>query len=307
MLYLCVHENNTDSMIANRLLAARGLRYGLAAVALLTVLVFSTLAYFRWRPVEVAQEWRLRVLLDGIEMINSLAVSPQGNVLGTIQLNHGKGRLVRFEESWQPTTLLDGLYKPAGLLPWREGVLITQEEEGMSVMYWTPSGSQPLFKSEYAEGIARLANGNVVVLADRKNGDLTEVNPESGATRILLSGLDKGEGLCSMPDGRIYFTEKQRNTALYQYRPGDGTVAGSKVPVVGGLQSPGFLLCTPQGIWITEDRTNDGRLLFWDFVNLQVIADHLHAPQAVLFRSQNELLLAEQGRSRLLSLTRGAN
>lgn len=291
-------------MTARQLLASRWLRVSLLAMLLLIVLVFSVLGYFRWRPVAMAEGWRYGVVLDGIEMPDSLAMSPQGELLGTIQLNHGKGSLVRFDRNWQVTTLLGGLSKPAGLLPWREGMLITQEEQDMSVMYWTPAGARPLFKSEYGEGIARLPNGHIAVIADRKNGDLTEVDPDNGASRVLLSGLDKGEGLCSMPDGRLYLTEKQRDSSLYQYQPGDSPAAGRKVALVGGLQSPGFLLCTPQGIWITEDRTNDGRLLFWDFAGLRVIAEHLHAPQSVLIRGENELLLVEQGRSRLLRLSR---
>ncbi|MBK8578354.1 MAG: hypothetical protein IPN78_08870 [Candidatus Accumulibacter sp.] len=293
-------------MTAKELLAARAFRWCLLATGLLAVLAMAVLGYLRWRPVAAAPGWQYAVLVDDVEMIDSLAVSPAGELLGTTQHNHGKGELVRFDRNWQVTTLLSGLSKPAGLLPWRDGVLIAQEEQNMWVMYWTPSGARPLFRSDYAEGITKLSNGNIVILADRKNGELTEFNPDTGSSRILLSGLDKGEGLCAMPDGRIYFTEKQRNSSLYQYQAGEGPRAGGKLALFGGLQSPGFLLCTSQGIWITEDRTNDGRLLFWDFARLQVIAEHLHAPQSVLIRSDHELLLAEQGRSRLLLFSRNS-
>ena len=195
-------------MTAKELLAARAFRWCLLATGLLAVLAMAVLGYLRWRPVAAAPGWQYTVLVDDVEMIDSLAVSPAGELLGTTQHNHGKGELVRFDRNWQVTTLLSGLSKPAGLLPWRDGVLIAQEEQNMWVMYWTPSGARPLFRSDYAEGITKLSNGNIVILADRKNGELTEFNPDTGSSRILLSGLDKGEGLCAMRDGRIYFTEK---------------------------------------------------------------------------------------------------
>ena len=277
----------------------------LLALLATVLLAFAVLGYFRWRPVAVADGWHYSVVADGLAMIDSLGTTAQGDLLGTLDFNHGKGKLVHFGPDWKMTVLLDGLSKPAGLLPFRDGVLVAQEEQDMSVMYWSPAGAKPFFKLEFAEGITQLPSGNIAIIADRKDGTLVEVNPVTGKNIVLLNNLDKGEGLCAMPDGRLYFTEKQRDSALYLYQPGIAGKPGSRVAVTPAvLQAPGFLLCTPQGIWITEDRTNDGRLLFWDFSQLHTIADHLHAPQYVLAHGDNEWLLAEQGRARLLRITR---
>jgi sugar lactone lactonase YvrE len=71
---------------------------------------------------------------------------------------------------------------------------------------------------------------------------------------------------------------------------------------VTGLDHPDQVEVAPDGsVWVTEDAT-PGRLLRYADGELTVIAQGLWAPQGIAFR-EGEILVAEQGRNRILRFT----
>ena len=72
-----------------------------------------------------------------------------------------------------------------------------------------------------------------------------------------------------------------------------------------GLHDPSFLMCDGEGLWITEDLTHGARLYLLDaFGNMQTILTRLRSPQTIIPVAPSRFLLAEQGRGRILELTR---
>lgn len=270
-----------------------------AAVALCAIL--AVLAWSRFSPVTAVDGWRYEALPAELDRITSLARMPDGSVLATLSPKQrsgdkGHGLLVRLDTT-QYTVLADGLYKPAGLLPYDGGVIITQEYAEQPVLFWKAGVLQPQLMLVKPESIAVMPSGQWLVIEDAENGRLLRIDPQNKQKTVLFQGFSAGEGLCIGRDQRIFVVDnKGRN--LQEYRDGRMDV------VLGGLNGPGFLRCTRDGIWITEDVTNTGRLLYYDYRELHVVARHLHSPQSVLEDGENAILVAEQGRSRLLRFTR---
>jgi len=64
-------------------------------------------------------------------------------------------------------------------------------------------------------------------------------------------------------------------------------------------------MCNEEGLWITEDATHRARLLLLDRTgSLQTILRGLRSGQTVLPLAPGRLLLAEQGRGRILEVER---
>ena len=80
---------------------------------------------------------------------------------------------------------------------------------------------------------------------------------------------------------------------------------GPDIIVADGLNAPGFVQCTSDGLWITEDATHLARVLLLDTGGkLQVILTHLRSAQTLIPLAAGSYLLAEQGRKRILKLER---
>lgn len=280
-----------------------GLKVLLMIVVSLFLVGLLVLAWLRFTPVRVAAGWHYEVVRDELLRITSLVRLPDGSLLATLSARQlagetGKGQLLQLDlANGHDTVLADGLYKPDGLLPYQAGVVVTQEYVNQPVLYWREGGIDPLFMLVKPESIAVTAAGQWLIIEDAPNGRLLQIDPHTRQITVLYQGFDAGEGVCVDRDQRVWLVDNKRGDLL-EYANGAVEV------IVSGLNGPGFLRCTPGGIWITEDVTNDGRLLFWDYRELHTIARHLHSPQAVLEEGNNAVLVAEQGRSRLLRFTR---
>ncbi len=278
------------------------LKLTLAVLALLLLFALAMLAWLRFTPVSVAHGWSYVVVQDNLERITSLARMPDGSIVATLSPRQhlggpGQGRLVQLDlANERYRVLADGLYKPNGLLPYPGGVVITQEMANQPVLRWKDGKVEPLLMLVKPESIVGTTAGQWLVIEDTTGGRLLQVDPGTLEKTVLHQGFKAGEGVCVGRDRRIFVVDN-KTSVLQEYRD------GSMLTVLGGLHGPGFLRCTRDGIWITEDVTNNGRLIFYDYEQMHVVAEHLHSPQSVLEDGQT-LLLAEQGRSRLLRFTR---
>ena len=112
-------------------------------------------------------------------------------------------------------------------------------------------------------------------------------------------GLTKRRRSPVCPDGQLFYAEKTRGWVKRLKED------GADETVWSGLNQPGYLLCTEEGLWVSEDATHMARLLLMDKSGTQhVVLDHLRSPQTLLPVAPRRYLLAEQGRNRILELNR---
>ena len=122
---------------------------------------------------------------------------------------------------------------------------------------------------------------------------------QTAKPRVAGDDLEEGEGVAVCPDGGLFYSEKKKGW-IKRYRPGQNDDI-----VVRGLHDPSFLMCDGEGLWITEDLTHGARLYLLDaFGNMQTILTRLRSPQTIIPVAPSRFLLAEQGRGRILELTR---
>lgn len=282
---------------------SRSLKILAASVVSAGLLAAGVMGWLRFSPVTVADGWRYDALPATLDRITALARMPDGGVIATLSAKQhggekGRGQLIRLDATnGQSTVLADGLYKPAGLLPYDGGIIITQEFSDQPVMFWKAGSLQPHTMLVKPESITQTPSGQWLVIEDAENGRLLQIDPQTRKKTVLFQGFVAGEGVCVGRDQRIFVVDSKA-ADLMEYR------GGKMETVLGGLNGPGFLRCTQDGLWITEDVTNNGRLMFYDYQQLHVVARHLHSPQGVLEEGSNAVLVAEQGRSRLLRFTR---
>jgi hypothetical protein len=157
-----------------------------------------------------------------------------------------------------------------------------------------------LFTGRNIEGIASDANYVYAIEDLPEGGRLWRYDPTSRQADVLRNGLAVGEGLAICPDGRLFYSEKKRGWVKL-YRPG----ADADIVVHTGLNAPGFLMCDQEGLWISEDATHGARLLHVTAGGTpQPILKHLRSGQTILSLAPGRLLLAEQGRGRILEINR---
>ncbi len=116
---------------------------------------------------------------------------------------------------------------------------------------------------------------------------------------VLRDGLSEGEGVAVCPNGQLFYAEKKKHWVKRWQADGADPV------VLENLNAPGFLMCNDEGLWITEDATHRARLLLLERSGkLHTILSGLRSGQTVLPLAPGRLLLAEQGRARVLAVQR---
>lgn len=262
------------------------------------------LAYPAWRhlyPVLAAPGWDYRVFHDGIERVSALVREPRGALFISQEFADGQGTILRRRLDGRLEEVLHGLAKPDGLALYRDGVALSQEGGRLPVLLLHGEQSEPLFSADNVEGIA--SDGHYLyAIEDKKLGRLLRYDPTTGEVLTLRDGLDQGEAVTVCADGRLFYTEKRKGW-VKQWQAG-----GADQLVQANLHEPGFLLCNADGLWISEDSTHMARLLLLDPAGqLQVVLQHLRSAQSIIALEPGHYLLAEQGRNRILELTRLAN
>jgi hypothetical protein len=271
----------------------------LAALAVL-VPALSFLAWQRYFPVTVGSGWTLRVYMDDIPMVSALARDDQGALYITREHNKQHGSLFKQRPDGSMQEVMAGLDKPDGLLAFRGGILVSQEG-GEYALLWLHDGRvEKLFKGSNIEGIDSDAKYIYAIEDLKSEGRLLQLDLVTGKVAILRGGLRSAEGVAVCPDGRLFYSEKKEGL-VKQYRAD----AAADPVVHSRLNLPGFLLCNGDGLWIAEDGTQGARLLLAGPSGaLQVVLGRLRSAQTVLQLAPGRLLVAEQGRNRILEISR---
>ena len=165
------------------------------------------------------------------------------------------------------------------------------------VLWWRGGETRSLFSGDSIEGLASDGRNLFAIEDVKQNGRLLKYDPETKETMTLRDGLEEGEGVTVCPDGRLFYTEKKKGW-IKKFSPGNDDEV-----IARGLQAPSFLLCNTEGLWITEDLTHRARFLLLDYSGaMHTILSHLRSPQTILSIGKERLLVAEQGRGRILEV-----
>ncbi|GMR08893.1 MAG: YncE family protein [Gammaproteobacteria bacterium] len=268
---------------------------GLGAIVLL---VIGATLYNLFMPVSVVAPWQYTVVARDLPNISAVEADTKGGIYALLEDSIGQGYLLRLHHGVRER-VLDGLDKPDGMIIYGDDLIISEEVGNGRLIRFTPSDHQSriLARLLSAEGIAVDQNGSILVVEDRNPGRLVRIE-KNGDVVILLDDLDTAEGVCIDRMGRIYIAEKENGRILLYAN-------GIKNVLLEGLHKPGVVNCAINNdLWITEDRTNSGRLLNYHNSRMTTIASRLHNPQGISFDANGRLLLAEQGRGRILAFTR---
>ena len=279
-------------------------RYRIALCSVIGLLLLAAASFFgwqRWFPVQVAKGWGVEVYLDDIPRVSALAFDAQESLYVSQEYKDKKGVIWRYASVGSRELVVSGLSKPDGLTSFAGGVAFSQENDAAPVSLFRDNKVEPLFPANDIEGLASDGQYLYAVEDRKKGGRLLKYDPASRNLTVLRDNLEEPEGVTICPDGSILYTEKEKGW-VKKFQPGNQE--NDKI-VVADLREPSFLMCNNEGLWITEDRTHLARLLLLDSNgNLETILSHLRSPQTILPLSPVRFLLAEQGRGRILSLTR---
>lgn len=270
----------------------------LIIVAVLGVGAFVYPAWRHFYPVTAAAGWDYRVFARGIPMVSALALDDQGGLFVSQEITNQRGKVLLLKPGGEVSTVLTGLSKPDGLVLFKGSLVVGQEGGVLPVLWAQGSQTKALFEGDRIEG--GTTDGHVLyAIEDKHQGRLLRYDPESQQLSVLREGLDEGEGVTVCPDGRLFYTEKGEGwVKQWQSRGQDNIVAE-------GLKAPGFVLCTTDGLWITEDATHGARVLLLDATGqLKTVLAHLRAAQTIIALEAGRYLLSEQGRNRILELYR---
>lgn len=275
----------------------------LAALATAFVLVVAFLAWQHFFPVTSAAGWHHEVMMEDVTLVSALAKGGDGALYITRELNKQRGSLFKRLPDGSVQEILGRLDKPDGLALFKGGIAISQEGSECPVLWMHQGLVTPLFQGRNIEGLATDARVLYAIEDRVMDGRLWQYDPATSETKVLRDHLQEGEGVAVCPDGRVFYTEKRRGW-IKQLRH-DADID----PVVHqNLKAPGFLMCNEDGLWISEDATHGARLLLFDAAgNEHVILWHLRSAQTVIAERPGHLLLAEQGRNRILAITRQPN
>ena len=273
--------------------------FSAAIIASLTLGAILFVSITLWTmSVSSHEDWEYSVLHRDLPEVSGLQ-SDGRKIYVTFETRAYDGKLVSIVDG-KRSTIVSGLQKPDGLTT-SLGSLVYTQEFGESPVYEVVNGvPRGLFIADGAEGIDSTLNGDLYVIEDRPGGRVLKYERSTGEIFELASKLEAGEGICAMESGDVYFSERDKGIVYKIER-------GKTSEYLTALRKPAFLLCDDEsnGIWITEDRRNYGRLLHSRSRHqVQVMATGLSSPQAVTINSEGHLLLAEQGRNRVIQFER---
>lgn len=267
------------------------------------LLAATALAYPTWRhlsPVSASDGWKYHVFASNLPKVSALEQSDSGGIFASLEYPNERGGIVLLTPSGRIERTIEHLSKPDGLTTYRGGLVVAQEGGIRPVLLVSEHQTKTLFEADSVEGIAT-NDRELFAIEDKPQGRLLAYNIEKQQLRVLRDGLDEGEGITACADGRLFYTEKGKGR-VRQWLP-----TGNDKTVASGLNAPGFVQCTDDGLWITEDITHGARLLWLGFDGqLRTILSHLRAAQTIIDIGDGHLLLAEQGRDRVLELYRSS-
>ncbi|MDR0439579.1 MAG: hypothetical protein LBI59_01125, partial [Candidatus Accumulibacter sp.] len=171
------------------------------------LVVLAAGIFFTWQrfaPVVVADGWSYRVHDEGVARVSALAPGEGGadaDLYYSEERSDRQGRIVHRAADGSRHAALTGLSKPDGLLAWRGGIVISQEQ-GEFPVYWLHGGkTTPLFTGRNVEGLSTDGYYLYAIEDVKENGRLLRYDPANGDLAVLRSGLVEGEGIAVCPDG----------------------------------------------------------------------------------------------------------
>lgn len=277
-----------------------GWRQGLALGVAVLAAGFAYPAWRHFHPVSAAEGWRYREFAADIPMVSALALDADGSLFVTQEFSSRRGSLLRLLPSGERQPILGELSKPDGLVMFQGGLVVSQEGGPLPVLLLRAGQRQALFDGNDVEGVA--TDGQTLyAVEDLPRGRLLSYDPLQRRLAVLRDGLEEGEGVARCPDGRLFYTEKAKGW-VKQWQAG-----GTDTLVASGLDAPGFVQCSADGLWITEDATHGARvLLVQPDGRLVTVLSHLRSAQTLIPRGDGHYLVAEQGRNRILEFSREA-
>ncbi len=276
-------------------------RFKLSVGVLVLVILLTALLvvfYVRYFPVTTAQGWIARTWIDSVPRVSALALHPDGGLYVTQEFYPPRGTLLHIQQNGEQQLLLGNLGKPDGLVAFGDGVVVGQESGIAPVLWYRQGHVEELFTGHAVEALAAWNNRYLYTVEDRRGGRLLRYDHATRTLDVLLADGDGMEGITRCPDGGLYFSEKRQGKV---YRINEGNPPET---VIEGLKKPNYLLCTPEGLWITEDATAHARVLLFADGEISVIARHLRSAQTIIEAGERRMLVAEQGRNRILELIR---
>lgn len=200
-----------------------------------------------------AAGWTYAIVVEDVPAVDNLAFDGEGALYATLERAR-EGRLVRLDVG-RPHTVLGDLDRADGLSIRGTRAYVTEEVmNGRVLEVVLPTGRvRTLARLRAPEGLAVLANGDLLVTEDRADGRLVRIR-RNGAIETVIASLVRPEGIALGSDETTYIAETGTGRIL-QYRNRELGV------VLEGLTEPDQLAVAPDGaLWITED-ARPGRLL----------------------------------------------
>lgn len=268
--------------------------YCLTLVFIGSVFALAASVFASDTPV-VANGWGYKIDVAGVDRVDNLARDHSGAVYATLELDHGRGKLVRIQ-SGKIEVIIDDLTRPDGLIVHGNHAYVTEEIENGRVLQVNLSSrdQKTLARVRMPEGIGRLADGSLVLTEDIHSGRLLRLDP-NGMIHVLWRGLHRPEGLFVAKDQSIYMAETLAGRIVRLNQ-------GKLTTIIDELNKPDQVALSADGsLWVTED-TKPGRLLLFKDNQIKVIASNLSYPQGILLLDSVTLLVSEQGEHRILRI-----
>ncbi len=263
-------------------------------IALFIVLATLVNFWIIWGSPVIHTDWKYQVYQDNIKFVSALAFDEQGHLYTNHERKRNQGSLIKIQQNTR-SILQSNINKPDGLLYFNHTLYASSESANAPIMVFKQDQLQTTIAGvNNVEGISLGQHQQLLAIEDHHTqGRLLQINPITHQITVLLTHLEEAEGVCQAPNGIIYFTEKRKGM-LEQLKDGQRSL------VLNHLKSPSFINCLHNGaLLISEERTNFGRLLYYEAGRLTVIASRLRAPQEVKLY-KGALYLAEQNRHRIL-------
>lgn len=248
--------------------------------------------------IEPAKGWRYRVYAQDLSAIDNLAFAGDGLLYGTVESPNRPGQIVRLRNGVSEPVLAE-VTRPGGLHARGKSLYVTEgAADGRVLEIDLDSGAAyTLAVLRNPEGIAISREGDVIVSEDVVNGRVLRLH-KTGQIEVLVGGLNRPGGLCVGKKGVLYIAETATGRVL-------SYLNGTMETIVEDLDEPDQVQLGPDGsLWITES-ANPGSLLRLRDGKLDVILAGLMFPQAIAFRADGQILVAERGRNRILLVNEG--
>jgi sugar lactone lactonase YvrE len=250
-------------------------------------------------PATASDGFSLEVVAEGVDRVDGLALAADGSILAARE-KLGGGIVSVDPATGSFAVVAPGLDRPDNVLIDPTGVVYVTEENDDGRVVRIAGGRAETFTPDLVEpeGLDMDGAGNLYVAEHSPGGRVLRIDPSGVAVEI--GRAKDGEGLRLLADGSILVAETSEDRLLRLAPDGSAEhLFGGEVSWPDGV---GYDRASGR-VFITEDVAG-GRLLEADLDRrtLETVAFDLDAPQTVAFEPDGAILLAEQGRARILRI-----